>query len=591
MYRVTASPDSARPATRRALRERARARAGAHPQSASSPAGRPATSGTGIPSSTAAAAAVTPAPLTAASLFDDQADAAPAAPPIPAASAAPRSELPRPVTRGTAPEASDPLDAEPLPEEPEFLRASDAALPPVPGIRRATAAAEPARVTAWADEKHPTTALAWLDPRTVGATPSEPEAAPALFEGARLKPGWRRARALVPVGVIVALCAAYVGGTLLVPLDNVAPTVQPAQVAIEPAPAATAVWPEQGSAAVTVQGLSPLASTSDRDEIASITKVVSVMMVLDELPLEPGEQGPSFEFTRADQREYWSYRRSNQSSLDVPVGGSLTEYQMLQGILLGSANNYIDRLSDELWGSDRGFADAAEVWLRDHGIEGISLSSPSGFDEDNVATPGSLLRLAEVAMRHPVFAEIVGTRSAEIPGVGTVTNTNRMLEDEGVIGVKTGTLSHWNLLTAKEVTVGDVTVRLFAAVLGQDSNADRLAVTRSLFEGVEKSLAEQAVSVPKGTVVGHVTTEWGERVALVTDADARVVLWNGASATATPVLELGERTTAGAEAGVLTVKGPIDSTETPVSLEKEIPEPSIWWRLTHPLELFGIDEA
>ncbi|HTN56292.1 MAG TPA: D-alanyl-D-alanine carboxypeptidase [Microbacterium sp.] len=445
---------------------------------------------------------------------------------------------------------------------------------------------------AWADEENPTTALTWLDPQKVAAESApETQPAPDLFTGARLTPGWRRPRALLPVGIIAALGAAYVGGTLLCPLDAVAPTVTTEKVTIESAPAATVAWPANGSAAVGIQGMSTLASTTDRDEIASITKIASAMMVLEKLPLEVGEQGPSFEFTRSDRQEYLDYRWGNQSSLDVPVDGSLTEYQMLQGVLLGSANNYIDRLARELWGSEQAFADAANVWLSDHGIEGISLESPSGFDRDNVASPAALIRLGEVAMAHPVLAEIVGMRSAEIPGVGTVTNTNQMLQDDGVVGMKTGTLSHWNLLTAKDVRSGETTVRVFAAVLGQDSNADRVAVTRQLLAGVEKSLTDQPVSVPKGTVVGRVTTEWGDRVDVVTDTDVKVVLWNGASATATPELELGAKTTEGSAAGSLVTEGPVDTAETRVSLASAVSAPSVWWRLTHPLELFGIDKG
>ncbi|MDQ0614989.1 D-alanyl-D-alanine carboxypeptidase (penicillin-binding protein 5/6) [Microbacterium sp. W4I4] len=392
------------------------------------------------------------------------------------------------------------------------------------------------------------------------------------------------------MGIVLALCAAYVGGTLLCPLDAVAPTITANQVVVDAAPAATVVWPGIGSAAIGIQGMSTLASTTERAEIASITKIASVMMVLEKLPLKVGEQGPSFEFTKADHRDYLQYRWSNQSSLDVPVGGSLTEYQMLQGVLLGSANNYIDRLARELWGSEAAFAEASATWLSDHGVEGISLHSPSGFDHDNVATPAALVRLGEVAMENPVLAEIVGTRSAEIPGVGTVTNTNKMLDDAGVIGMKTGTLTQqWNLLTAKDVASGDTTVRLFTSVLGQESNADRLAVSRQLLAGVEKSLAEQPVSVPKGTVVGRVSTEWGDKVDVVTDADAKVVLWNGAAATATADLALGSKSTAGSKVGTLTTEGPVDTVQTPVSLAADVEAPSAWWRLTHPLELFGID--
>lgn len=443
---------------------------------------------------------------------------------------------------------------------------------------------------AWADEQRPPTALTWLEASALlDEHPVAAEPRP-LFEGARLTPGWRRPRILIPLGIVAALCGAYVSTTLLWPLSEVAPTAQASAVTIAPAPTAAVTWPAQGSAAVGIQGLAPVTSTASADEIASISKVVSVMMVLDELPLKVGEQGPSFRFTYADSREFWRYREANQSSLDVPVGGSLTEYQMLQGIMLGSANNYIDRLSDELWGSDRAFAQAAAQWLSDRGIEGVTLASPSGFDKRNVAPPGALIQIAELAMANPVFAEIVATRTAEIPGVGTVTNTNQMLDDPGVVGIKTGTLSHWNLLTAKDITVGDTTVRLFSAVLGQDDNKARLAATRQLLADVEKSLTEQAPSVPAGTVVGHVSTEWGDRVDIVTDSDTRVMLWNGAGATSSTSFSLDEKTKKGAEVGTLTAEGPLDTATTSVSLADDITQPSAWWRLTHPLELFGLDD-
>lgn len=538
MYRVTVSPESTRPPTRRSLRERGRRGDGSGARSA------------------VEADAVDEEPDF---LKDSAVDASPAAV-TSAADTATAADTGAAAGADAAADTSAPPDTEP--------------------------------VKTWADAEHPTTALTWLDPHTLLARPTaDEEPAPALFAGARLPAAGRRVRLLLPIALMAAMCATYVGGTLTVPLDNVAPTVTASPVEIAPAPAATVTWPGAGSASVAVQGMAPLASTTDRDEIASITKVATVAMVLEKLPLKVGEQGPGFSFTRADHREFQQYRRENQSSLDVPVGGSLSEYQMLQGVMLGSANNYIDRLARELWGSERAFADASAAWLRTKGIDGISLDSPSGFDKSNVASPEALLRLGEVAMRNPVFAEIVSTRSADIPGVGTVTNTNQMLDDPGVIGVKTGTLSHWNLLTAKEVTVNGTTVRLFASVLGQNSNNDRLAVTRSLLAEMEKSLAEQPAAVPKGAVVGSVETEWGAKSDLVTDADTRVVLWNGATANANTDLALGSSTKAGAKAGTLSAKGPINTVETPVSLAKTIAEPTAWWRLTHPLELFGLDKG
>lgn len=448
----------------------------------------------------------------------------------------------------------------------------------------------------WADSSEPATALTWVDPAEVAAhSPvasldqrSDVASGASLLRGARLRPAIAMPRVLVPVGILIGLVASYAGTTLLWPLHEVAPTVAAVEFATTPAPAAAVTWPAQGAAGVGISGMSSLASTTDAISIASITKVVSSLMVLDRMPLAPGEQGPEFTFDRQDNLDYWSYRRSDQSALDVPVGGVLTEYQMLQGTLLGSANNYIDRLVDEIWGSDAAFARAAEEWLSARGLGGITVVTPSGFDERNVATPDALVALGEYAMQNPVFAEIVGTASVNLPGAGPVSNTNGMLADVGVVGIKTGTLVGWNLLTAKDVTVGETTVHLFAAVLNQDDDEQRLAATRSLFAEMEAALNAQPPAVAEGTVVGQVQTEWGETVDVVTESDAQVVLWSGAGATATPDFDLGDARDEDASVGTLTTAGPLDTTTTTLTLADDLVGPSPWWRLTHPFELFGI---
>lgn len=454
------------------------------------------------------------------------------------------------------------------------------------------------RETRWAGAGSTATALTWVEPRDVArdtVLPSpddEPEPGGSLLRGAPLRSRAASPGILVPIGVLVGLVGTYTGATLLWPLHELPPTVQAAPFTTTAANAADMIWPAQGSAAVGVGGIGTTASSVDPAAIASVTKVVSSLMVLDRMPLAVGEQGPEFSFTRADSQAYWQYRRSDQSALDVPVGGTLSEYQLLQGTLMGSANNYIDRLSREIWGSDAAFAAAAEVWLRDRGLAGITLATPSGFDERNTATPEALIALAERAMQNPVFASIVGTPSVDLPGAGTVANTNGMLADAGVVGVKTGTLGDsWNLLTAKDVLVEDTTVHVYAAVLGQVDDESRLSETRALLAQVEASLTAQQPAASKGTVVGSVTTLWGEAVDVVTDANTPIVLWNGAGAQATPTFDLGDRRKEGDEVGTMLVAGPLNSVVTPLSLAADVDGPSPWWRLTHPLELFGLAEA
>lgn len=526
-------------------------------------------------------------------IFDTDATAPSPTASEPASSAALRERDAAPLLEDVATPPSDGEGGEPL--TPTHLTASlDQELAEI-GFAEA-----PVRPDAqWAAGGRGASALTWIDAESVstgsipidfGAAPTEAEG-PDLLADARLRPGWLRARALVPTLFVVSLAAAYCGSTLLWPLDNVAPTVTAAKVEIAPAAAASIAWPTSGSAAVGVQGMGTASSGGDREPIASISKVASSLMVLDALPLKPGEEGPSYAFTRQDSLKYWQYRRSDQSALDVPAGGSLTEHQMLEGVLLGSANNYIDRLAREIWGSEGAFADASAKWLRDHGLGDISLPNPSGFDSRNVASASDLVTLGELAMRNQVFADIVGTPQVELPGAGVVKNTNRLLaEDAGVVGIKTGTLGKsWNLLTAKDITVDGKTVRLFAAVLGQHDDDARVDATRALFAEVEKALASQTPAVPKGTVVGTLTTEWGARSDIITDTDAKVALWNGATATAKSDLSLGDDWTKGAKTGTLTATGPLGSAEASVSLRSQVDDPSPWWRLTHPMQLFGLD--
>lgn len=453
--------------------------------------------------------------------------------------------------------------------------------------------------TQWADEERPATALTWLETEDVeeSTLPADLEAitmdedATGLLADAPLRPALLRTRWLVPLGTVAVLAIAYAASMLMWPLHEVPPTVAAVEFETTPTEAAVLTWPGAGSAGVSVAGISSAASSPDAASIASLTKVVTSLMVLDRMPLQLGQPGPAFHFTNRDSANYWDYLRSNQSALDVPVGGSLTEYQMLQGILLGSANNYVDRMANDLWGSDEQFAIAAKKWLADRGLTGITIVTPSGFDERNVATPEALLQLSERAMQNPVFAEIVGTASVDIPGAGRVNNTNGMLTDAGVLGIKTGTLVGWSLLTAKDVTVNDTTVHLYTSVLNQAGNDERLAATRTLFAEVEAALAATAPAVASGTVVGEVSTPWGYSVDVVTDDDATVLLWNGASASADVTFDLRDERADGDEIGTLSVAGPLDATQIEVSLDEEVDGPSPWWRLTHPFELLGVTTA
>jgi D-alanyl-D-alanine carboxypeptidase (penicillin-binding protein 5/6) len=435
------------------------------------------------------------------------------------------------------------------------------------------------------------TALAWVDEGVFTSGRSTSTSWLADPDGDLLAERPRRSAfrpvILLPVAVVVLLVLAYVGGAAAWPLDAIRPQVSPTTVEGATAAAATPAWPAQGSAAVAVDGFgAPLASTQNPSTIASITKVVTALMVLDQKPLKLGEQGPSYPMTSADAATYRRMLNAGESVLKVPVGSSMSEYQLLQGMLIGSAGNYAAKLAGSIWANDSDFAGAANVWLGQHGLSGISLVGPTGISKLNKADPASLIPLGKLAMANPVIAEIVGTKSVTLPGAGLVQNTNELLAEPGVVGIKTGTLDTYDLLAAKDVTVGDTKVRLYATALGQADDKKRIAATDALFAELQKELTP-FTSVPKGTKVGTVTTKWGETVPIVTTSDADVVLWNGATGTVATDFALKDAATKGDKVGTLSVAGPVDKASTDVALASDLDGPSLWWRLTHPLALLG----
>lgn len=450
---------------------------------------------------------------------------------------------------------------------------------------------EPEAPVAEAPASTSTAALAWVDPGAVAEGPSSAPPAPAFDLVPPRRP--RRATTAAPLITAGVLALGYVGGCAAWPLENVAPVVS--AVSVKPAAGnpLTVTWPTEGSAAVGAEGISTApASSSAASPMASIAKVVTALMILERAPLAVGETGPSYAFTYADSQEYWQYRVANESALDVPVDGTLTERQMLEGILIGSANNYIDRLAEELWGSKEAFVAEIPQWLQAHGLSGITMVDASGIDPDNVASPAALIKLASVALAHPVIAEIVAMPETELPGAGKVENTNPLVGEPGVLGIKTGTLSEWwieswNLLSAKDITIGQTTVRLYASVLGQPDEETREAVSRSLLEEVERSL-QPGPTVTSGTTVATVTTEWGEPAEIVTAEDAVVVLWDRGIPEVRSEYDVEVGTLSGAEVGELTATGPFDSTQVPLTLEGDLEGPGLLWRLTHPLDLLGL---
>lgn len=488
----------------------------------------------------------------------------------------PTVAMPMPAARATTADPSDPLSSEnAAPEateiDPEGGDDDDADPPASPSVP----------------------ALAWLSAEAVAANdasplPHRPDTEPEPLVRRRRRSPWPL---IAPILTAIVLAIAYIVGCAVWPLDHLDPRVTQAEIKSPEGAELEPDWPADGGAAIAAVGQidDVPASSDDARPMASITKLVSLLMVLDEEPLKPGDDGPSYDFTVDDLNNYYGYVYRGESRLEVPVDGSLTEYEMLQGILLGSANNYIDKLVTETFGSAEEFAAQTPDWLKKHGLDTMTVVQPSGIDWNNTASPADVARLGVLALSNPVIAEIVQQKKADLPGVGTVENSNPLLGDKGVVGIKTGTLlNNANLVVAKEVEVDGETVTVVASILGQPDDTSRDIVARSLLDQATKAAKKTTVVVPEKTTVATVTTAWGESAEIVTPEDLSLPLWNGDSA------EIGTELTdvlgrdKGDEVGTLTAAGSFGDGTVTLQLTDAVDGPTIGWRLAHPLALLGL---
>ena len=200
------------------------------------------------------------------------------------------------------------------------------------------------------------------------------------------------------------------------------------------------MWPAHGQAAFVLAGQSQIQAGPNQHAaaIASVAKVMTAYLVLRDHPLRPGEDGPVITLTDADVADTERRRHQQESIVSVAAGEQLTELQALQALLLPSANNIAAVLARWNAGSVERFVARMNETARSLGMTHTHYTDPSGYDDATVSTAADQVRIVDRAMRLPVFAAIVATRSAALPVAGTVHNTNTLLGYGGFVGVKTG---------------------------------------------------------------------------------------------------------------------------------------------------------
>lgn len=205
------------------------------------------------------------------------------------------------------------------------------------------------------------------------------------------------------------------------------------------------VWPETGAAAVGAgdqTALSPGAETAR--PIASLTKLIVALVVLESAPLDAEDPGPTFTMDAADVAAYEQERASGGQALPVTGGEVLTEHDLLELVVVASSNNHALSLTRHVFGDDTRFLSAARSWLSARGLDSVTLADATGMSPENRASAADLLDLARIAEGSPVVRALAAqdrTKALPAPDGGarrSFAATNDMLNAMGIDGLKTG---------------------------------------------------------------------------------------------------------------------------------------------------------
>lgn len=166
---------------------------------------------------------------------------------------------------------------------------------------------------------------------------------------------------------------------------------------------------------------------------ASLTKVMTALIVL-----ETTSAAGVVTVTPAAAAE-------TGSRLKLRAGDSFLVRDLLAAMLIRSANDAAHALGDHLAGSEAAFAKMMNQRVARLGLRNTHFTNAAGHDHpQHYSSANDLARIAQEALKHPLFRELVATPHYSIKPLNRdesypMDNSNKLLTSyEGMLGVKTG---------------------------------------------------------------------------------------------------------------------------------------------------------
>jgi serine-type D-Ala-D-Ala carboxypeptidase (penicillin-binding protein 5/6) len=392
---------------------------------------------------------------------------------------------------------------------------------------------------------------------------------------------------IIPRKVLLALALAALMGLvafqLLRPLPVVAATTAPAPGVVSGTPPSLP-WPAKGEAAVGTAelGLLGVSSGEQPQPMASVAKLMTALVILQDKPLAVDNPGPAITIDATDVADFQARQAAGESVLKVSAGEQLSELDALQGLLIPSGNNIAAVLAK--W--DAGSVDAMvkKMNVRAAAIEltHTSFADTAGVSAQTTSNPRDLFRLGIEAMKHPVIARVVGQVQAVLPVAGVVYNVDYVLGQEGIIGIKTGSGPEFgaNFVFASTQAAGTQPYNVYGAVMAANTLDEAFKATKALIAAVRAGVTMNKI-VSQSDAVASYGAPWGSRADIRAASDLTVFSWPGMAIKRTvTVASVTAPVESGRKVGRLQLSIGRQAASTPLVTTSPLPAPGRRWRLT-----------
>lgn len=180
------------------------------------------------------------------------------------------------------------------------------------------------------------------------------------------------------------------------------------------------------------------------------------------------------------------------SKMGLSAGEQITFRSLLYGMMLNSGNDAAFTIAMNYPGGYEAFINRMNEKVFELGLLDTNFDNPAGFDSLNhYSSSFDLLQIGKQVLKNARLGTVFSTKETSVTSIDksqihVLKNLNKLLNDEGVIGIKTGTTEK-----AGESLVGLVEKNGQTILTVMLNSQDRFAETRELIDWIFKNFTRE----------------------------------------------------------------------------------------------------